>query len=157
MVSCSGIQVPCFRHFTWLICRPRDLCTEAQSEQMRIPLLTEAQLGSAAPQSAQTDRGWRDLDLLLLNIFRSGEKGEWRGGGSERHQGRNSLLLDLSRGNNVSSDVFLSVFSFPLRVFSPSFDWGWSVCGRSFELLPRSIHVLWNKKRQMRTFSRFAD
>ena len=88
MVSCSGIQVPCFRHLTWLICRPRDLWTEAQSEQMRIPLLTEAQLGSPAPQSAQTDRGWRDLDLLLLNIFRSGGRG--RGEGSGLHQVRNS-------------------------------------------------------------------
>ena len=112
MVSCSGIQVPCFRHFTWLICRPRDLWTEAQSEQMRIPLLTEAQLGSPAPQSAQTERGWRDLDLLLLlNIFRPGEErgdrtggaggaGGGGGGGGEvegglvLHEVRNCLLLD---------------------------------------------------------------
>ena len=69
MVSCSGIQAPCFRHFTWLICLPSDLCTEAQSEQMRIPLLTDAQLGSEAPQSAHTDSGWRDLDLLNISLF----------------------------------------------------------------------------------------
>ena len=143
MVSCSGIQVPCFRHFTWLICRPRDLWTEAQSEQMRIPLLTEAQLGSPAPQSAQTDRGWRDLDLLLLlNIFRAGEE---RGGeiGQEQEQEEEEVEVEGDQNSirpgtacywtnlgmitvNVSSDAFLSVFSFPLRVFSPSFDWGWS-------------------------------
>ena len=66
MVSCSGIQVPCLRHLTWDTCLPRLRCTEAQSEQMRMPLLTLAQLGSLAPQSAQTERGWRDLDLLNM-------------------------------------------------------------------------------------------
>ena len=58
--------------------------------------------------------------------------------GSELHQVGNSWLLDCST-DNVSSDVFLCVFSFPLRVFSPSFDWAGLVCLRSFESLPRSV------------------
>ena len=47
--------MPCLRHLTWLVCLPRDRCTEAQSEQIRMPLLTLAQLGSGAPQSAHTE------------------------------------------------------------------------------------------------------
>jgi len=68
MVSCSGIQVPCLRHLTWLMCLPSDLCTEAQSEQIRTPLFTEAQLGELDPQSAHTERGWRGLDLLNMML-----------------------------------------------------------------------------------------
>jgi len=48
------------------MCLPRDLWTEQQSEQIRIPLLTEAQLGELDPQSAQIERGWRGLDLLNM-------------------------------------------------------------------------------------------
>ena len=66
MVSCSGIHVPCLRHLTWLMCLPRDLCTEQQSEQINTPLFTEAQLGELEPQSAQMERGWRGLDLLNM-------------------------------------------------------------------------------------------
>ena len=69
IVNCSGIHVPCFIHFTWLTCLPRDLCTEQHSEHMRIPLLTLAQLGSLAPQSAHTDRGCLGLDLLNMVII----------------------------------------------------------------------------------------
>jgi len=58
--------VPCLRHLTWLMCLPRDLCTEQQSEQINTPLFTEAQLGELEPQSAQIDRGWRGLDLLNM-------------------------------------------------------------------------------------------
>ena len=70
-MSCSGIQIPCLRHLTWLVCLPRDLCTEAQSEQIRMPRVTEAQLGSGAPQSAHTDTGGRGLVLENIpEIFR---------------------------------------------------------------------------------------
>jgi len=42
-------------------------CTEQQSLQISIPLLTEAQEGLLAPQSAHTDKGCRGFGLL--NIF----------------------------------------------------------------------------------------
>jgi len=50
------------------MCLPSDLCTEAQSEQIRTPLFTEAQLGELDPQSAHTERGWRGLDLLNMVV-----------------------------------------------------------------------------------------
>lgn len=55
------------------MCLPRDLWTEQQSEQMRMPRLTLAHDGSLAPQSAHKDKGCLDLLTLLtedlLNIL----------------------------------------------------------------------------------------
>ena len=53
--------MPFLSDFTWEIWRPKDLWTEQQSEQIKTPLLTDAQVGLEAPQSAHTDSGWRGL------------------------------------------------------------------------------------------------
>ena len=69
--SCSGIQDPWLRHFTWEICRPSERWTEAQSAQMSTPRDTDAHEGEEAPQSAHTESGWRAFDLFppAVNIF----------------------------------------------------------------------------------------
>ena len=72
IVSCSGTQTapePALAHLIWLTWRPRDRCTEQQSEHSRMPLLMDAHSGPGVPQSPHEDRGCCLMaEELLLDV-----------------------------------------------------------------------------------------